>query len=97
MMNIADSIKGKLEEMAWKASRPFCYMDYVTVQTDEAGGAVCAECGSDDLMREVKGVGVEYGITWVMEHIVDTEGQRVDVEELYGGLLDECYEPVKFG
>lgn len=97
MLNIADSIKDKLEEMAWDASRPFCYMDYTTVQPDEAGHAVCPKCGSDDLMREVEGVGVEYGIEWVMKHIVETEGERVDIEELYRDLLDECYEPVKFG
>ena len=97
MMNIADSSKGKLEEMAWDASRPFCYMDYVTVQPDECGHAACPKCGSDDLMREVEGAGVEYGIDWVMEHIVETEGERVDIAELYRDLLDECYAPVKFG
>jgi hypothetical protein len=72
-------------------------MDYITVQPDEDGKAVCPKCGSDDLMREVDGVGVEYGIEWVMEHIVENEGERADIEELYRDLLDECYPPVKFG
>jgi hypothetical protein len=97
MINIADSIKQSLEEMAWEASRPFCYSDYVTVQPDDAGHSVCPQCGSDDLMREVEGIGVEYGIDWVMRHIVETEGERVDIEELYRDLLDECYPPIKFG
>ena len=30
-------------------------------------------------------------------HIVETEGEHVDVEELYRDLLDECYPAVKFG
>ncbi len=97
MMNIADSIKSNLEEMAWNISRPFCYADYITVQSDKKGRAFCPKCGSDDLMREVDGVGVEYGIEWVMKHLVETEGEPVDIEELYRDLLDECYQPVKFG
>lgn len=35
MMNIADAIKGKLEQLAWEASRPFCYSDYITVVPNE--------------------------------------------------------------
>lgn len=97
MMSIADSIKDKLEEMAWDASRPFCYTDYIKVQADDAGKAICPKCGSDDLMREVESVGVEWGIDWVMEHVAETEGERVDIEELYADLLDEVYEPVRFG
>ena len=97
MICIADSIKDKLEEMAWEASRPFCYGDYMTVLPDDAGRAVCPKCGSDDLMREVEGIGVEYGVKWVMKHLVEEEGERVGIEELYRDLLDECYEPVKFG
>ena len=31
-----------------------------------------------------------------MDHIVETEGEQVDVEELYRDLLDECYPVVKF-
>lgn len=96
-MNIAQSIKGKLEQLAWEASRPFCYGDYITVVPNEKGEAICPQCGSDDLMREVENVGCDYGITWVMEHIVTTDGEHVDVEELYRDLLDECYQPIKFG
>lgn len=32
-----------------------------------------------------------------MEHIVEAEGEQVDVEELYRDLLDECYPEIKFG
>jgi len=48
-------------------------------------------------MREVDGVGCEYGLDWIMELIVEMEGEQVDIEELYSDLLDECYPAVNFG
>lgn len=33
----------------------------------------------------------------MIDHIVETEGEKVDIEELYRDLLDEIYEPIKFG
>jgi hypothetical protein len=97
MINATDKIKEALKQRAHDQSRPFCYSDYITVSLDEHGQAFCPRCGSDDLMRELEGVGVEYGYEWIMEHIVEMEGERVDVEELYRDLLDECYPEVKFG
>jgi predicted RNA-binding Zn-ribbon protein involved in translation (DUF1610 family) len=97
MINATDAIKKILKERAHDESRPFCYSDYITVKVDESGSAFCPKCGSDDLMRELKNVGVEYGYEWIMEHIVETEGERVDVEEIYRDLLDECYPVIKFG
>jgi hypothetical protein len=97
MINATDEIKEVLKERAHDESRPFCYSDYITVKVDDQGNAFCPKCGSDDLMREVDGVGVEFSYEWIMEHIVETEGERVDVEELYRDLLDECYPEVKFG
>jgi hypothetical protein len=32
-----------------------------------------------------------------MEHLVKTEGEEQDVEELYRERLDEAYEPIRFG
>lgn len=32
-----------------------------------------------------------------MEHIVSSDGERVNIEELYRDLLDEVYEPIRFG
>ena len=48
-------------------------------------------------MRELNGVGVAFGYEWIIEHIVETEGEHIDVEELYRDLLDECYPEIKFG
>ena len=57
------------------------------VQADENGQYRCPKCGSDDLMREVEGVGVEWGYDWVIEHLVESAGERVDIEELYRDLI----------
>ncbi|MBL8083599.1 MAG: hypothetical protein JNN26_13355 [Candidatus Obscuribacter sp.] len=79
MLEASAEIKEKLQEMAHEASRPFCYSVYVTVEADENGQYRCPKCGSDDLMREVEGVGVEYGFDWVMEHLVEVQGEKVDI------------------
>ena len=97
MLEASEEIKEKLKERAQDASRPFCYSDYMTVEADQDGEYRCPKCGSDDLMREVEGVGVEWGYDWVIEHLVETLGEKVDIEELYRDMLDEVYEPVKFG
>jgi len=97
MLEATEEIKDKFREQAHEMSRPFCYMDYITVPLDEDGNAVCPKCGTDDLMRELEGVGVEYGYDWIMEHIVKEEGTAIDADEMYADLLDECYEPFKMG
>lgn len=97
MLNATDKIKAALKDLAHEQSRPFCYSDYMAVEVDASGNAVCAKCGSDDLMRELPGVGVEYGYEWIMEHIVSCDGEHVDIEEMYRDLLDEVFEPIKFG
>lgn len=97
MLEATETIKEALKERAHDLSRPFCYSDYITVEQNEEGNYICPKCGSDDLMREVEGVGVGWGLDWVIDHIVSTEGEKVDMEELYRDLLDEIYEPIKFG
>ncbi|MBA4026679.1 MAG: hypothetical protein C0473_00405 [Cyanobacteria bacterium DS3.002] len=97
MLEASEKIKEALREKAHDASRPFCYSDYMTVEENEDGEFRCPKCGSDDLMREVEGVGVEWGYDWVIDHLVAAEGEQVNIEELYRDLLDEVYEPIKFG
>lgn len=67
------------------------------VEANEDGEYRCPKCAGDDLMRELEGVGVEWGTDWIVEHLVRAEGEEVDTEELYRDLLDEIYEPVTFG
>jgi hypothetical protein len=87
----------RLRERAEEISHPFCYGDYIKVEANEDGNYRCPKCGSDDLMRELDGVGCEYGTDWIMEHLVRTEGEEVDIDELYREVLDELYPPIQFG
>jgi hypothetical protein len=97
MIEATDEIKEVLKERAYEVSHPFCYGDYIRVEANENGEYFCPKCGSDDLMREVEGIGVEWGTDWIVDHLVAAEGEVVDISESYRDLLDEIYEPVKFG
>ncbi len=57
-------------------------------------------CGSDDNMRELPGVGCEYGTDWIVEHFVKDEFEYLtesEMEDRYIELLDEIYDEVKIG
>lgn len=97
MIEATEAIKEALRERAEEASSPFCYSDYIKVKANADGVYVCPRCGSDDLMRHVEGVGVEWGFEWVMEHLIRQEGEAIDIKELYSDCLDETHEPVRFG
>ena len=85
-------IHGRLQEAAYKLTDNFCYGCYKVVK-----GERCPDCGTDDFMRHLSGVGVEYGTEWVIGHLFQTRLTPVDGEELYEELLDECYPEVKVG
>lgn len=85
-------IHGRLEDAAYKITDNFCYACYKVVEGDH-----CPTCHSDDFMRHLKGVGVEYGTEWVIEHLLRTRLEPVDGDELFEELLDECYPEVKVG
>jgi hypothetical protein len=86
-------IKKQLEELAYKRSIPFCYSDYIECPTGR-----CAKCRSDDLMRLVPGVGCEWGIDWVVQHILETELEPVDLEEMFEEYVRQIYpETTKVG
>ncbi len=86
-------IQSKLEQLARKRSTPFCYSCY-----EEAPSGRCKTCGSDDLMRLVDGIGVEYGTDWVIKHILETELQAVNLEESFEQMIRDCYpETTKVG
>lgn len=79
-------IQQKLEQLAFNRTTPFCYGCYVKAPT-----GVCPECHSDDLMRHLEGVGVEYGTNWVIEHILEEELTAVDTEEAFEDSIRGCY------
>ena len=86
-------IQQKLTRLAYKRSKPFCYNDYI-----ECPDGRCSKCGSDDLMRLVPGVGCEYGTDWVVEHILETELEPVDMNAAFEDMIRECYpETTKVG
>ena len=85
-------IHERLQNAAYKITENFCYGCYKVVE-----GQRCPECGSDDFMRHLSGVGVEYGTEWVIEHLITTRLIAVDGEEMYEELLDECYPEIKVG
>jgi hypothetical protein len=86
-------IQVKLEKLAYECSIPFCYSDYIECST-----GTCPKCGSDDLMRLVRGVGCEYGVGWVIEHILESELEPADLEEAFEESVRQCYaETTKVG
>src|SRR6056297_2329621 len=91
-MTRLDTIKEKLEELAFEETDNFCYGCYKVVE-----GTHCPTCGSDDSMRHMAGVGVEYGTDWVIEHLIKEACEPVDEEALFEELLDECYPAVEIG
>ena len=79
-----------LEKLAYQKTTPFCYGCYI-----EAPTGVCHKCHSDDLMRQLEGVGVEWGTEWVIKSLLEAELTPVDTDEAYEQMLDEVYsEPV---
>ncbi|TXG77874.1 hypothetical protein E6Q11_02060 [Candidatus Dojkabacteria bacterium] len=76
----------KLEQVAFERTKPFCYGCYRQAPT-----GVCLSCGSDDLMRELPGAGVEYGLNWVIEHILREELTPVDLEAEFESSMEGCY------
>ncbi len=88
-----DEIQQKLHQLALKRSIPFCYGCY-----KEAPTRRCNSCGSDDLMRLVPEVGCEYGTDWIIRHILETELESANLEEMFEESVRQCYpEETKVG
>jgi hypothetical protein len=85
-------IHARLEQAAYAATDNFCYGCYKVVKEDH-----CPNCGTDDFMRHLSGVGVEYGTDWVIRHLLQTHCTPVDGDAMYEAFLDECWPEVKIG
>lgn len=79
-------IQKKLEELAFSRTSPFCYGCYM-----KAPKGVCPQCRSDDLMRLLEGVGVEWGTSWVIKHILKEELAPVNLEEAFEESVRQSY------
>lgn len=80
------TIQNRLNEIALKESYPFCYGCY-----KRAPSGKCISCGSDDLMRELAGEGVEYGLEWVIKSLVRENLTPVNVSEIFEDSIRDCY------
>ncbi len=87
-----DELKDKLQTIAFDVTDNFCYGCYRVVKGD-----FCPSCHSDDFMRHLDGVGVEYGTDWVIEHLIKEHCEAIDAEEQFENMLDQCYDTVKVG
>ncbi|TKJ33536.1 MAG: hypothetical protein CEE38_20475 [Planctomycetes bacterium B3_Pla] len=91
-MIVTDELKDKLTALAFDVTDNFCYGCYKVVEGD-----YCPGCHSDDFMRYLDGVGVEYGTDWVVERLIKEHCSAVDAEEQFEELLSETCETVKIG
>ena len=82
-MELNTELKEKLEDMAFELTDNFCYSCYRIVAGDR-----CPRCGTDDFMRHLEGVGVEYGTDWVIEHLIKENCTSVDAEEEFERTLE---------
>ena len=88
-----DQLKEGLQKLAFERTTPFCYHCYKDAPTGR-----CLTCGSDDLMRHMKGIGVEYGTDWVIQEIIRSELEPVDLDEEFENSIRECYpEQIQVG
>ena len=91
-MNLTEDLRMRLEVLAFDLTDNFCYGCYRVVKDDH-----CPLCDSDDFMRHLDGVGVEYGIDWVIEHLIEEHCSPVDAEEQFEELLNETCETIRIG
>ena len=78
-------INTRLEEKAMEETTPFCYPCY-----HDCPDGICPDCHSDDLMRHLPGVGVEYGVEWTFEHLLRDIG-NVDTDEIFEDMIEGAY------
>ena len=60
-------LKEKLQTLAFNVTDNFCYSCYKVTEGDN-----CPGCGTDDFMRHLDGVGVEYGTDGIIEHLINS-------------------------
>ena len=85
-MSKKETIYNQLIELAFQETKPFCYLCYREVKTSH-----CPKCGTDDFMRLMEGVGVEYGTEWVIEELLKKHLEPVCQEEVFKQMVEDCY------
>ena len=85
-MSKRETIYNQLTALAFQVSKPFCYLCYREVKTSH-----CPKCGTDEFMRLLEGVGVEYGTDWVIEEILKEHLEPVNQTESFEDMIEGCY------
>ena len=85
-MEIESKLNSRLENLATKKSKPFCYSCYQVAPSGR-----CTLCGSDDLMRELAGEGVEWGLDWIIRSLIRDNLTPINAEETFEESVSSCY------
>jgi hypothetical protein len=79
-------IKSQLQKIAYQKSNAFCMSCYRAVTTK-----YCPECHSDDLAREMKSVGVDWSVDFIIKHILQENLTPVNLSEEFEEFVRQCY------
>ena len=92
-MSDSNSLQTRLEKIAYKRTKPFCYSCYKEVTQSH-----CPTCGSDDFARLLPGEGMDWGVDWVIPTLLRDNLTPVDEDEAFEDFIRECYpETTKIG
>ena len=81
-----ETIYNQLTALAFQVSKPFCYLCYREVKTSH-----CPKCGTDEFMRLMEGIGVEYGTEWVIEEILKEHLKPVNQDKTFESMIEDSY------
>ena len=84
-MNDTELMK-KLKKVAIMKTVPFCYSCYI-----DCPNGICRICHSDDLMRKLEDIGVEYGIMWVINHLIEKNVEIFNIENAFQNHITSQY------
>ena len=85
-MTKRETIYKRLTALAFQESIPFCYSCYIKAPTSR-----CNNCGTDDLMRLLEGIGCEWGTEWVVDEILKEHLEPVNQTEAFEDMIEGCY------
>lgn len=74
---MSSNLQDKLEKLAMSRTIPFCYSCYCRAPTGR-----CEKCHSDDLCRELPGCGMDWGVDWAIQEILEGELEAIDTDEV---------------
>ena len=84
--NSNQDIITSLQKIALHHSKSFC------INCDiEVLGNRCPKCYSDDLARLLPGIGVDWNLDFVIEHIINENLSQIDIEKEFEESIRSCY------